>query len=570
MFSRYIPILEWGKHYNRKLFSGDLVAAVIVTIMLIPQSLAYALLAGLPPEVGLYASILPLIAYACFGSSRALAVGAVAIVSLMTATAAGAVAQQGSGEYLTAAITLALLSGLFLLLMGVFRLGFIANFLSHPVISGFVSASAIIITVSQLRHILGVNAQGHNVYELITTLTKSVNDTNLATLSIGAGSLLALVWIRTYLKPLLLKLGIAINTAGTLIKLGPLLVVTVSIISTYALGLESQGVNIVGSIPQGLPALAMPDFDAPLWHSLLTSAFLISIIGFVESVSMGQTLAAKRRQRINPDQELIGLGASNIASSFSGGFPVTGGFSRSAINHEAGAQTPAAGAITAIGIALATLFLTPALYYLPVATLAATIIVAVLSLVDIRSLHNSWKFSRVDFSAALVTIALTLIIGIETGVMAGLSFSLAIHLYRTSKPHIAVVGQVAGTEHFRNCLRHDVNMSEKVLTVRVDESLYFANARFLEETIERLIEKSDNTTDLILMCSAINDVDISAVESLENINHQLSAQGIKFHLSEVKGPVMDKLKRSSFLDSLNGQVFLSQHEAFNTLSTTSG
>ncbi len=564
--SRYLPILEWGKHYNRQLLTSDLVAAVIVTIMLIPQSLAYALLAGLPPEMGLYASILPLLAYACFGTSRTLAIGPVAIVSLMTAAAAGTVAEQGSITYITAAIALALLSGVFLLLMGIFRLGFIANFLSHPVISGFVSASAIIITASQLRHIFGVQTEGHNLYELLISLANSITDTNPTTLTIGVGSLLSLLLIRSYLKPLLLRCGLPEGITSTVVKAGPLLVVTISIITAMTLNLEKQGVNVVGDIPRGLPALAIPAFDLPLWNSLLNSALLISIIGFVESVSMAKTLAAKRRQRINPDQELIGLGASNITSSLSGGFPVTGGFSRSAVNHDAGAQTPAAGAITAAGIALATIFLTPLLYHLPVATLAATIIVAVFSLIDLRALRHSWHFSRVDFSASLVTIALTLLVGVEAGVMTGLGFSLALHLYRTTKPHIAVVGQVEGTEHFRNCLRHKVNLSERVISVRIDESLYFANAKFLEDTIEQLIEKSNEATDLILMCTAINDIDISALESLENINHQLAEQQIKFHLSEVKGPVMDKLKRSSFLNKLSGQVFLSQYEAFNTLS----
>jgi len=564
--SRYIPILEWGRHYNRQLLSSDLLAAVIVTIMLIPQSLAYALLAGLPPEVGLYASILPLVAYACFGTSRTLAVGPVAVVSLMTAAAAGAVAEQGTEGYLEAAIALALLSGLFLLLMGLFRLGFIANFLSHPVISGFVSASAIIITASQLRHIFGVPAEGHNLYELAMSLAASVAQINLVTLIIGAGSLLALIWIRLGLKPLLLRCGLSAGTAGTLVKAGPLLVVALSIITVVTLGLESQNVKVVGEIPRGLPALAMPTLDFPLWQSLLGSAFLISMIGFVESVSMAQTLAAKRRQRIDPDQELVGLGASNLASSVSGGFPVTGGFSRSAVNYDAGAQTPAAGAFTAVGIALATVFLTPLLYYLPVATLAATIIVAVFSLVDIQALRHSWHFSRGDFSASLVTIILTLLVGVEAGVIAGLGFSLALYLYRTSKPHIAVVGQVAGTQHFRNSLRHQVNLCDQVVSVRIDESLYFANARFLEDSIYRLVAESDKVTDLVLMCSAINDIDISALESLENINHRLASSEVKFHLSEVKGPVMDKLKRSSLLDQLTGQVFLSQYEAFTALS----
>ncbi|GHA92428.1 sodium-independent anion transporter [Algimonas arctica] len=559
--SKYFPILDWGRHYRGDTFVNDGIAAVIVTIMLIPQSLAYALLAGLPPQVGLYASILPLVAYAIFGTSRTLAVGPVAVISLMTAVAAGKLAAQGSPEYLAVAILLALISGIMLTVMGLFRLGFIANFLSHPVISGFITASGILIAVSQLKHILGVNASGHNILEMGQALISKLAETNMPTLAIGVISTLFLFWVRKGFKPLLMKLGLPERLAGIGTKVGPVIAVVVSILAVFSLGLADEGVKIVGDIPKGLPPLTVPEFDLGLWRSLLASSLIIAIIGFVESISVAQTLASKRRQRIDPDQELIGLGTANIAGAFSGGYPVTGGFARSAVNFDAGAETPAAGAFTAIGIALATLFLTPLLYFLPIATLAATIIVAVLSLVDIKSIKQAWAYSKSDFAAMMVTIVLTLTLGVEVGVMSGVAISIAIYLFRSSRPHFAIVGQVPDTDHFRNIERHKVQTNPRLVTVRIDESLYFANARFMEDAIYDLALDKPELEHVILMCSAVNDIDLSALESLEAINERLKTVNIKFHLSEVKGPVMDKLKRSHLLQDLTGEVFLSQIDA---------
>ena len=564
---RWLPILQWGRSYGRHAAVNDLVAAVIVTIMLIPQSLAYALLAGLPPEVGLYASILPLVAYAIFGTSRALAVGPVAVVSLMTAAAVGQVAAQGTADYLSAAIVLALLSGLFLIAMGLFRLGFLANFLSHPVISGFITASGLIIATSQVKHILGISGGGHTLVDLLAGLAAGISETNLPTLLIGAGALAFLFWVRSSLKPLLLRLGLNRRLADVIAKAGPVFAVAVTIALAAGLDLRQAGVAIVGEVPQGLPPFAVPLFDFELWQSLLVPAVLISIVGFVESVSVAQTLAAKRRQRIDPDQELVGLGASNIASSLSGGYPVTGGFARSVVNFDAGAETPAAGAFTAVGIALATVFLTPLLFYLPKATLAATIIVAVLSLVDLGALKRTWIYSKADFAAMAATILLTLVYGIEAGIVVGVGLSVALYLFKTSRPHVAVVGQVPGTEHFRNVLRHKVITSETVATLRVDESLYFANARYLEDKVYDLVAVNPQLDHFVLMCPAVNEIDASALESLEAINHRLKDAGVTFHLSEVKGPVMDRLQRSHFLEELTGQVFLSQYDAFRTLAS---
>lgn len=567
--ARYLPILDWGRGYDRGQFTGDLVAAVIVTIMLIPQSLAYALLAGMPPEAGIYASIAPIVLYAVFGTSRALAVGPVAVVSLMTAAAVGNIAESGTAGYLTAALTLAFLSGAMLLALGLFRLGFLANFLSHPVISGFITASGILIATSQLQHILGIQAEGHTLVEIFTSLWTHLGEINLITLVLGVTATAFLFWVRGGLKPLLRRAGLGSRMADIGAKMGPVLAIVGTTLAVWTFDLGAKGVAIVGKVPQSLPPLTLPSFSPGLLSQLFVPALLISIIGFVESISVAQTLAAKKRQRIDPDQELIGLGSANLGAAFTGGFPVTGGFSRSVVNFDAGAETPAAGAFTAVGLALAALFLTPLIYFLPKATLAATIIVAVLSLIDVSILKRAWSFSNADFAAVSLTILLTLLFGVEAGVSAGVTTSILVHLYKTSRPHVAVVGRVPGTEHFRNVLRHEVETQPHVLSLRVDESLCFHNARHLEDQLARHASEKPDLTDVVLMFSAVNEIDLSALESLEAINTRLRDADIRLHLSEVKGPVMDRLQRSHFLDELTGEVFLSHHDAATRLTKAS-
>ncbi len=564
--SAFLPILNWAPGYSRADAQSDLVAALIVTIMLVPQSLAYAMLAGLPPQVGLYASILPLVVYAVMGTSRALAVGPVAVVSLMTAAAVGQVAAPGSAAYLTAAITLAFLSGLVLLAMSLLRLGFLANFLSHPVISGFITASGVLIALSQLKHVLGITVSGDTLPELLTGLFTGIGDANGYTLVIGVAATVFLFWSRKRAKPLLLARGMPPRPADLLAKAAPVAAIVLSILAVVQFGLVERGVKIVGDIPAGLPPFALPSFDLSLWRELLLPAVLISLVGFVESISVAQTLAAKRRQRIVPNQELSALGASNIAAALSGGYPVTGGFARSVVNFDAGAATPLAGAFTAAGILLATVFLTPLFRFLPQAVLAATIIVAVLSLVDLAAIKRTYAYSKADFAAMAMTIVMVLGVGVEAGIVAGVSLSLLLFLWRTSRPHMAVVGQVPGTEHFRNIDRHQVMTDPAILSIRVDESLYFANARALEDAIYDRIADQPLLRHVILMCPAVNAIDASALESLEAIGHRLGSAGIGFHLSEVKGPVMDALQRSDFLTHFQGRVFLSQFEAVSVLS----
>lgn len=565
MIKSWLPILRWGPGYSGDRFMGDAVAAIIVTMLLIPQSLAYALLAGLPAHIGLYASIAPLIIYAVLGTSTTLAVGPVAVASLMTAAAAGQVAAPGTAEYLGASIVLAWLGGLMLVVMGLLRLGFLASFLSHPVISGFISASGILIALSQVRHLLGIEAGGSTVPELLPKLLSHLHLSHWPTMLLGFGVMALLILFRRHLRPMLLALGLPTAMADPLARTGPAICVLITVLITWLLNLESAGVNVVGDIPRELPSIALPPLDASLWLELALPAAIIALIGYVETISVAQTLAAKRREQISADQELIALGAANVSSALSGGFPVTGGFSRSVVNFDAGARTPAAGAMTAVGIALATLYLTPAIHHLPIATLAATIIVAVSTLIDFPAIGRTWRYSRPDGAALVATLVITLLAGVETGVGVGVLVSLILFLWRTSRPHIAIVGQVAGTEHFRNVERHHVVCSPKVLSMRVDESLYFPNARYLEDVVADAVASHPGIEHLVIQCSAINAIDSSALESLEAIAHRLDAAGVRLHFSEIKGPVMDRLRDTDLLRHLSGHVFLTHVDALRAL-----
>lgn len=561
-----IPAWGWMSKYHTSDFVSDFTAALVVTVLLIPQSLAYAMLAGLPPELGLYASILPLIVYALFGTSRTLSVGPVAVASLMTAAALAEVSAVVAP--VTAAITLAWLSGGMLMLMGFLRLGFVVNFLSHSVISGFVTASAILIAVSQLKHILGVPTQGDSLPHLFSQLLAHSAHINSITLALGAAVLVFLWAARRYANKLLTRCGVPASAASMLAKTAPIAGVLLTIGLAYFLNLADYQVALVGQVPSGLPspALVLPGWEVT--KHLAMPALLIAIIGYVESVSVGKTLAARRGQKIDADQELVGLGAANIASAASGAFPVTGGFSRSIVNFEAGAVTQMAGIFAAFGIALASLFLTPILFYLPKATLAATIIVAVLTLVDFSIFKKTWQFSREDFWCVAITVLVTLVVGVEAGVSCGVVVSLILYVYRTSKPHLAEVGWLEGSEHFRNVKRYQVITDPRVLMLRLDENLFFANAGYLQDWITQSVYQRGQLAHVVIVASAINDIDYSGLETLEAINDSLKREGVMLHLAEVKGPVMDKLEKTHFLHALSGRVFLSQFIAFNTLRSS--
>ena len=554
---------SWFTGYQRSWLAGDLTAGMVVTVMLIPQSLAYAMLAGLPPQVGLYASVLPLLAYALFGSSMALAVGPVAVASLMTASALSPLAAQGSPEYLTMAVLLALLSGVMLFVAGLLRMGFLAHFLSHPVISGFISGSAVLITVGQLKYLLGLPLPTGSLLKTLSALPQQLPQMKKTTAAIGLSALVFLLFARLHLGKLLKRIGVPAKTADLMTKLAPMAVVVTStaVVARYSLD-HSAGVSIVGDVPAGLPTLVLPSVDWPTMAALLLPAALISLVGFVESVSVAQSLAFKRGQRISPNRELLGIGAANIASALSGGYPVTGGFARSVVNFSAGAQTPAAGVISAVLMAIVIAGFTGGFYYLPHAVLAATIIVAVTALIDIDTLREAWKYDKADATSLLLTFFGVIFLGVEVGILLGVVLSLAVLVWRSSHPHMAVVGRVPGTEHFRNIDRHQVETLPGLVALRVDESLYFANAQVLESRIESLVQTHPGTRCILLILSAVNQLDSTALGILTELEKSLASRNISLQFSEVKGPVLDRLRPTPLGERMKDRIYLSTHQAF--------
>ena len=567
-FIAWFPIAYQAKHYSKSKALQDVIAALVVTIMLIPQSLAYAMLAGLPPHYGLYASILPLLVYSLLGSSTALAVGPVAIASIMTASTLSAVVDAGLIAYVDGAITLALLSGAMLVLLGVFKFGFVANFLSHTVVSGFISASSLIIALSQLRHLLGISVSGHTFFELLKEIFAASANIHLITVYIGFACLFFLVLARKYASGLLQSLGVTKAVAKNLAKMTPIVAVVISTAVVAMFSLHEQGVAVVGEVPSGLASPQLPSVNIAALKSLMLPAFFIALIGYVESISVGRTLGAKRGEKVEPNQELLALGGANLTAGLAGAFPVTGGFSRSVVNFEAGAQTQFSGIYTAIGIAFAAFAFTPLLYYLPIAMLAATIIVAVLSLADFSLIKHAWHFSKSDFSAIFITIAVTLAAGVEAGVASGIVSSILLHLYLTSVPHVAEIGLVPHTEHFRNIKNYQVELAPNTVSLRIDESLLFTNADFLESYIGEVVQQRKNISNIILHCGAVNTIDLSGMEMLIAVNNRLLRRNIKLHLSEVKMPVKHLLCKAKFLDRLSGGLYLSHLQAHRAMFTS--
>ena len=550
------PILRWAPGYSRHDAGNDLTAAATVMLLLIPQSMAYALLAGLPAVTGLYTSMLPLVVYALMGSSPALSVGPAALRSIMSLAAVGAVVTQGSADFMAASLLLALMVGALLLIMGALRMGFVAGFLSHPVLSGFVTASGLLIAMSQWPHVWGVPLSGQNLAVFVQSWWHSGTAFHGLTLAVGLGTMLWLGLSKRWLQ------------RGLLLKAVPLLTMAVAIVLTEQLGWAAKGLAVVGDIPSG----AMPWTLGPVlgvsWNTtqaLLVPALLIAVMTFVEQVSIAQSLAAKRRERIDTNTEMVAMGGANLAAGLTGGFAVGASFSRSVVNDEAGARTPMAGLFTAVLLLITALFLTPWLSQLPLAVLAATILMALGSLLDFGSFAKTWRYSRADFAAQALTFGVTLLVDLVSGLTAGVVASLLLHIWHSSRPHIATLGHVTGTEHYRNVLRHEVVTHPEVLGLRPDESLFFANARFLEDHVAAAVAAHPALRHVVLQCNAINDIDASGLESLHTIDQRLREQGIALHLSEVKGPVMDRLQRSDWLQNMSGQVFLTHHQAVTAL-----
>ncbi len=557
----------WVTSYRRGQLPGDLVAALVVTMLLVPQGLAYASLAGLPPELGLYASVLPMVAYAIFGTSMMLSVGPVAVTALMTASALAPIAAPGSPEYIAGAIVLALLSGLMLFAFGLLRLGQLARLLSHPVINGFISGAAILIIIGQLRPLFGIQSGGDTAVELVWQLLKSAASAEPLTSAIGVTALLLLWLARRHLGGWLERAGMPAPQATLLSRMAPMVVVLLAAAGVAIAGLGDQ-IAVVGSLPSGLPRLVWPAMDWSLLSALWLPALIISLITFVESVAIAQAFARQAGVRIDPNAELRGLGAANLASAFSGAFPVTGGFSRTVVNAEAGARTPLAGVLAAGFMVIVLLFATGLFRSLPNTVLAAVIIIAAFGLVDVKGLKHAWHFDRLEGIAFGGTALGVLVAGVETGVVFGVVFSLALLVWRASHPHLAVMGRMPGSEHFRNVLRHpEVECDPHLVIVRVDENLFFGNAEGIEERLFAIVDEHPEAKHLILVMSSVSHVDATAADMLEYLNATLGERGIRLHLAEVKGPVMDRLEAGTLLGHLSGEVFLSTHAAMCQLSS---
>ena len=544
-------MLGWVKRYRRAQLPGDIGAGVVVAMMMIPQGMAYALVAGLPPVAGLYASIVPPLLYALFGSSMTQSIGPMAITSLMTASVLAPLAAPGSGLYTVLAAQLALLSGAVLLVCGLLRIGFLANFFSRPVMNGFTLGSSIVIAIGQGDALLG--ATFPSVHPLSAAL--------------GVGTLVLLVLARRSLARLLKLAGVAPAAADVGARLAPMVLVIAATLLSAMFGFAALGVHTTGQVPGGLPGLNLATSSAH-WRVLVQPALLIGFMVFLISMSGAQTLALKRSEKLHSNRELIGLGAANIGAALSGGFPVTGSLSRSAVNFAAGANTQLASIITAALLALALVAPTGWLALLPLPVLAATIIVAVLGMLDLGTLRTAWRYDRADALALLATAGGVLALGVESGVIVGLMLSMGAILWRASRPHIAVLGRIAGTEHFRNITRYPAGTDPQLLLLRIDAGLFFANVEPVRQKIEEELAARPDTRNLVLVLSAVNAIDTSALFGLVELNAMLEGRAIGLHLAEVKGPVMDRLKQSALLDALHGRVFLSTAMAWDALSTT--
>ena len=565
--SRYMPFTRWLLHYRRSDLPSDLVAGIVTAIMLIPQSMAYAQLAGLPPQVGLYASVVPLIIYALLGTSGQLSVGPVAITSLLVFSGVRALAEPGSARYLQLVLLLALMIGLLKLLLGLLRLGVLLNFISHPVLSAFTTASALIIAAGQLKYLLGYKVGGERIYETLYQTIVQLGQTNLVIFTIGLASIALLLFFRKGLRPLLVKRGLKPLVVTLIVSGAPLVTILLGTLITWIFRLDqSAAVAVVGAIPSGLSPLSWPAPTIADAQMLLPTAMTIILVSVVESIAVARALASKRRQVIEPNQELIALGTANLAAGLFSGYPVTGGFARSVVNFQAGAITGLASLVTATAIAVILLFFTPLFYFLPQAVLAATVIVAVFGLVDFKEPRRIWQANRSDAFTWLLTFASVLLLGVETGIFAGVAISLILYLWRTSRPHIAVVGRLGESEAYRNVLRYQVTTWPTVAAVRIDESLYFANTRYLEEALLRIVAEQPELKHLVLISSAINFIDSSALHSLESLADELRDSGVSLHMAEVKGPVMDGLKRAHFVERLGAERFhLTTHAAMRSL-----
>lgn len=552
--AKLFPARKWLGHYQLSSFKSDLIAACIVLAMLVPQGMAYAMLAGLPPIMGIYASILPMIIYAFTGSSTTLSIGPVAIISMMVFAALNPLFAVGSTAYIEAACLLALLVGIISLLLGLFRFGFLIQLISHPVIQSFIIASALLIALGQLKFLLDIPLQTSNIPEFIISFSQNFHAISLTGISFGFISVLILFFL-----PKLIQ-------SDFLNKTLPLLLVLFSIAVISFLGNDDQAIRTVGIIPTGLPSLDFPTWNLSLVQQLLPSAFMIAMISFVESLAIAQATALQKRDDLNSNQELIALGLANIAAGINSGFPVSGSLSRTVVNTDAGAKTPMSGVVSSLLMIVVSLYLTGFFQNLPLAVLAATIFVSIWKLVTLTPFIETWKYSKADGLAMWVTFFGVTCLDISTGLIIGIVLTFALLLWRISRPHIAVIGLIEGTQHFRNISNYNVITTPAIVSFRVDENLSFLNAHVLKGHVITEVSQNSLLQHVVINCSSISNIDLSALEMLEDLNQELKQLQIQMHLSEIKSPVMDRLSKSQLIKELTGQIFLSHYQAIQTLS----
>lgn len=548
------PTLKWLKTYHPTHFKADVVAALIVLAMLVPQGMAYAMLAGLPPVMGIYASILPMIIYAFTGSSTTLSIGPVAIISMMVFSALQPVFAVGSTAYIEAACLLAIMVGIISLILGLFRFGFLIQLISHPVIKSFIIASALLIALGQFKFLLDIPLQTNNIPEFIGSLVNNFHHISFLSVGVSLAAISILVFLPKWVR------------SDFLNKTIPLLLVLSSIIVVYAFNLDQHGLKTVGIIPTGLPSFHFPTWNFDLVQKLLPSAFIIAMISFVESLAIAQATALQKRDDLNSNQELIALGLANIAAGINMGFAVSGSLSRTVVNSDAGAKTPMSGVMSSLLMIAVSLYFTSFFQNLPLTILAATIFVSIWKLVSFLPFFETWKYSKADGLAMWATFLGVTCIDISTGLVIGIILTFILLLWRISRPHIAVIGLVEGTQHFRNVSRYDVLTTETIASFRIDENLNFLNAHVLKGYIITELSHNPQIQHVVINCSSISNIDLSAVEMLEDLNRELLQLGIQLHLSEVKSPVMDRLNSSRLINMLSGKIFLSHYQAIQTLS----
>jgi SulP family sulfate permease len=538
VIEKFVPAYGWLRNYRREDLSSDLFAGLVVTIMLVPQGMAYALLAGVPPIYGLYASTVPTIVYALFGTSRHMPVGPPALMALLTFTGVSALAEPRTGEYISLALLLALMAGALQLAIGLLKIGFITNFIPHPVLSGFIYASAIIIALSQIKHLLGISVSGgHSTVETVLEIGRHLGEINPVTLLIGLGSILALVLFSRFAPRIP----------------GPLVVAAGSAVAVYLLSLEERGVRVVGEVPRGLPSISVPPLDPELVRALLPAALTVAFVGFIESISVAKAVAAKEKYKIDSNQELKALGLSNVSAAFFSGFPVAGSFSRTAVQYQSGAKTQLASTTTALMIVLTLLLLTPLFYYLPNAALAAVIMIAVYKLLDFQEVRRVFKIRRIDGYALALTFILTLLVGVEQGIILGAGFALLAFIRRTAYPHIAELGYVEEKDSFLGLESFpEAKTYPEALILRFDARLYFANVPYLEERLIKEVADRPEVKWIFIDCRGVNSIDVTAIQGLEDLISGYRSRGINVVFTHMKLPIRERLDRAGWDERLGG------------------